>query len=226
MLRTSGMLRSSCGRLTPGYRRRTAVRNGTYRRSVSRRDELGLQPPPPGSRLTAPLEAYGFVPGPRTRRRPQQGDTFEALWPDGTGVTGLVLAAEVTFMRVPKLQVVAVYRPGAEPLALRDVLSRKDLLIEPQIVSHIVWSRGYFRAVGSRRVDERDIRRRVVFHDHLQRLRPYFDLAGGDVQRPRRRDVVARATISGDGAIAVQAWLALHDGEPTVAPPGRSTDAG
>ncbi|MFJ3958066.1 hypothetical protein [Arthrobacter sp. NPDC090010] len=82
-------------------------------------------------------------------KRPQTGDVFDIRLP-GFRLPGRVLTTEMNFPGAPGFKVVYIFNPvndDWDPFVDRSPLQVSNLLVEPEVVNNLGWSRKYFRTL-------------------------------------------------------------------------------
>lgn len=77
------------------------------------------------------------------------GDIFAIEYPD-CRIPGRVVSTEMSVSGGARLKVVYLFRPvdkGWTPESDREPLQISNLLVKPQIVNNLGWSRGYFKTI-------------------------------------------------------------------------------
>ncbi|MDP9273013.1 MAG: immunity 26/phosphotriesterase HocA family protein [Chloroflexota bacterium] len=120
----------------------------------------------------------------RTRANPAPGDVFAMLLPDEDYLFGRVILADLPSSRAPMPTANLVYiydvRETAKSPPL-DLLKPQRLLIAPQFINRMPWSKGYFENVALRPLQESDVLQQHCFWDPLRKV--FRDEAGEVVGR-------------------------------------------
>ena len=101
-----------------------------------------------------------------SRKKLRSGDVFAMLPPDGAYLFGRVIHADMAFpgAPMPGANLVYVYRhrsPDKSPDI--DVLRPDDLLLSPQFINRMPWTRGYFETVATQPLKPGDLLERHCF---------------------------------------------------------------
>lgn len=116
-----------------------------------------------------------------SRAKPIPGDIFAMLLPDGKYLFGRVILADLPKGKAPMPTSNLVYIYGVrssqkDPPPLH-LLTPEKLLIAPQFINRMPWSKGYFEVVGHESLAMSDLLRRHCFWDPIRKT--YRDEMGG-----------------------------------------------
>jgi hypothetical protein len=116
-----------------------------------------------------------------TRAILRAGDVFAMLLPDGRYLYGRVILPDLPRGKapMPASNLIYIYDVTATekvPPPL-DSLARERLLIPPQFVNRLPWSKGYFETVAREPLKESDRLRQHCFWDAVRKI--YRNEAGG-----------------------------------------------
>jgi Immunity protein 26 len=90
-----------------------------------------------------------FLPQRPYRKKLHPGDIFTMRLPDGRYLFGRVVRTDADCFG-PTCILVYVFRYLSESNSPPDRLLVQDLLVPPQLVNRLGWSRGYFETIGNR----------------------------------------------------------------------------
>ena len=115
-----------------------------------------------------------------SRKIPKVGDIFAMLMPDGRYLYGRVILANLPseLAPMPTSNLVYIYdiRTKARTPAPLDALSPDRLLLPPQFINRLPWSKGYFENVAHQPIRESDLLAQHCFWDVVGKV--YCDETG------------------------------------------------
>lgn len=111
----------------------------------------------------------------RTRRRPEAGDIFVMLPPDGLFLFGRVIATDLNAAGFPGSNLIYVYRVRAKEKGPVPELLPGQLLCPPMMTNNRPWSMGYFEFLEKRELGPLD---RLLQHCFEDSRGWYFDERG------------------------------------------------
>ena len=125
----------------------------------------------------------------KSRAVPQRGDLFVMQLPDSRYLFGRVIFADVPLERAPMPGVNLIYIYD-QPSLTADLESADlrpgKLLIPPQWINRMPWTKGYFKTVGNRDIGKFDLlRQHCFFRTSLSPSKPgdYVDETGKRLDR-------------------------------------------
>ncbi|SCX89665.1 Imm26 family immunity protein [Microvirga guangxiensis] len=92
----------------------------------------------------------------KSRRRPETGDIFAMLPPDGAFLFGRVIATNVNAGGFEGSNLIYVYRNRSVERSSPPKLSREELLLPPMMTNNLPWSKGYFEFLENRALEAAD----------------------------------------------------------------------
>lgn len=156
----------------------------------------------------------------RSRKKPQAGDIFAYVMPDGFYRFGRVIRTDIEWcLHFEEIMVMYFYRPTSTSLKEIPDLKRDDLLIPPQLILFGGWLEGSFVTVERRPLTERDVLPINCFWDHAEDR--YCDEYGKKL--PERIEPCGFFGVAGTGYVFSKLRKAL--GLPT-SPPVSSDSSG
>jgi len=127
----------------------------------------------------------------RSRKKQELGDIFVFQIPNKQFVFGRVIRTDVNFgTRVPpskqplKMLLVYIYNAFSGNKDKIPDLNKNNLLIPPEVINRLGWTRGYFETIEHRPLKENDILSQHCFMSSWNEKMYYFDEYGN--QLPER----------------------------------------
>lgn len=117
----------------------------------------------------------------KSRRKPNIGDVFVMLPPDGFFLYGRVIATDANGGGFPRSNLIYIYRPRSKDILKVPQLLRGQLLVPPIMTNNLPWTRGYFQLVENRELSAMD---RLEQHCFKDSRGWYFDEYGKQLSRP------------------------------------------
>lgn len=117
-------------------------------------------------------------------RKPQVGDIFAMLPPDGAFLFGRVISTTASFGGKPIATLIYIYQPRSRSADEIPELSPRQLLLPPILTNTLGWSRGYFQRVARRPLEAQDVLEQHCFQGGFGKQRGYFDERGRRLPGP------------------------------------------
>lgn len=118
-----------------------------------------------------------------SRAQPEPGDIFAMLVPEGRYLFGRVILADLPQGKapMPTSNLIYIYDVQASEKAPPpvDALTPERLLIAPQFINRLPWSKGYFETVAHAPLLESTVLRRHCFWDAVRKI--YRDETGATI---------------------------------------------
>jgi hypothetical protein len=110
-----------------------------------------------------------IVQGKPSRKKLHEGDLFSFDLVNGTKVYGRVISTSAVVGSTGGWNLIYIYDPrkvGRDGVPNRSELSPENLLIPPDTINRLGWSRGYFTTIGNVPLDQSQLLPRHVFKTH------------------------------------------------------------
>lgn len=117
----------------------------------------------------------------KSRKKPEVGDIFALLPPDGLYVYGRLIATGVNAGGYPGGNLIYIYRPRSKEIGNIPTLLRGQLLLPPMMTNNLPWSRGYFQVIDNKPLSSMD---RLPQHCFRDVRGWYFDEHGNRLSKP------------------------------------------
>ncbi|MDD3120132.1 MAG: Imm26 family immunity protein [Candidatus Gracilibacteria bacterium] len=130
--------------------------------------------------MTEQIERDLLCIGSPSRKKTNVGDIFVVSPKEGMYLYGIVAKKAIIDSDTP-FNLIYIYNYVSDAIKIPEVLSSKDLLIEPRIVNNLGWSRGYFKTIGNIPVEQIDLLEDHGFYDDIKTWRRYFDEFGQEM---------------------------------------------